>query len=93
MRALAFQRATVSFGLLILATGLSFWLTVGHGAAVLHEREAVLWTQVIILAFIKVRWVLLDFMELRSAPVKLRALFEFWAAAVACLLIALNWLA
>lgn len=92
MRELVCQRATVTFALLVLVTGISFWLTVGHGAATLHEAQSVVWAQVVFLAFVKVRWVLLDFMELRSAPIKLRLLFEVWVIGVAALLLLTNWL-
>jgi len=47
---------------------------------------------VIFLAFLKVRWVLLDFMELRSAPTKLRLLFEAWVIGVAACLNLTTWL-
>lgn len=90
MKELVNQRATYTFGLLVLITTLSLWLTAGHGAALFHEGEAVLWTQIIVLAFLKVRWILLDFMELRTAPMKLRLTFELWALAVAGTLIVTN---
>jgi heme/copper-type cytochrome/quinol oxidase subunit 4 len=86
------QRATVSFALLLIVTLVAFWLTVGHGGTVLSEGQALIWTQIIVLAFVKVRWVLLDFMELRSAPIGLRALYEMWGVAVAAVLIAFAWL-
>jgi heme/copper-type cytochrome/quinol oxidase subunit 4 len=87
MKELIYQRATVAFALLVLVTGISYWLTVGHGSDTLHEAQPVVWPTVIVLAFIKVRWVLLDFMELRSAPITLRLLFEAWAVGVAAVLI------
>ena len=93
MRELVYQRATVIFALLVTVTGISFWLTAGHGAASLRETPKVVWTQIIFLAFLKVRWVLLDFMELRSAPIKLRLLFEAWVVGVAAFLILADWCA
>lgn len=92
MQELLRQRATVSFALLLTVTLVSFWLTVGHGGSTLSEGESIVWTQVIVLAFIKVRWVMLDFMELRAAPIKLRALYEAWGISVAAFLIATAWL-
>lgn len=92
MKELVYQRATVIFTLLVMVTGISFWLTAGHGAAVLGETQKVVWTQIVFLAFLKVRWVLLDFMELRSAPIKLRLLFEVWVIGVAAFLILTTWL-
>lgn len=92
MQGLVRQRATVSFGLLLIVTMVSYWLTVGHGGSAMSEGQSIVWTQVIVLAFIKVRWVMLDFMELRSAPLKLRALYEAWGVGVAAFLIATAWL-
>ena len=92
MRELVYQRATVIFALLVMITGYSFWLTAGHGGAGLHEARSIVWAQVIFLAFLKVRWVLLDFMELRSAPTKLRLLFAAWVIGVAVCLILTTWL-
>jgi Prokaryotic Cytochrome C oxidase subunit IV len=90
MRELVRQRASVVFMALVLITGFSFWLTVGHGGALFKEVQSVVWAQVICLALLKVRWVLLDFMELRSAPIKLRLLFEGWVAGLAAALILTN---
>lgn len=92
MRELVHQRATVVFGLLLLVTGISYWLTVGHGAAGLGEAQSVVWAQVVVLGFVKVRWILLDFMELRSASTTLRILFEAWVIGVTAVLILLSWL-
>jgi hypothetical protein len=92
MRELVYQRATVIYAALMLITGISFWLTVGHGGASLHQNASAIWTVVIVLAFVKVRWILLDFMELRSALTKLRILFELWVVGVAAALIFINWL-
>lgn len=92
MQELVRQRATVSFALMVVVTLVSFWLTVGHGSSVFGESMAIIWTQIIVLAFIKVRWVMLDFMELRAAPVTLRALYEGWAVLVAAFLITTAWL-
>jgi hypothetical protein len=92
VRELINQRATYVFGGLLLITAIAFWLTVGHGATSLNEAQTVVWTEVIFLACLKARWILLDFMELRSAPIKLRLLFESFVAALAAGLISINWL-
>jgi hypothetical protein len=90
LRELINQRATYVFVGLILISALAFWLTVGHGAASLDEAQSIVWAEVIFLAYLKVRWILLDFMELRSAPIKLRLLFESFAVALAAGLISIN---
>ena len=92
MREVVNQRATGIFAILVLLTGISFWLTVGHGGASLHQGGSIVWTLVIVLASLKVRWVMLDFMELRSAPIKLRLLCESWVVGVGAFLIVTTWL-
>jgi heme/copper-type cytochrome/quinol oxidase subunit 4 len=92
MKELVRQRATVSFTLLLIVTLVSFWLTVGHGGSTLNAGQSVVWTLVVVLAFVKVRWVMLDFMELREAPIKLRVLYEAWGVGVAAALVVTAWL-
>ena len=48
---------------------------------------------ILVIAFIKVRFVILDFMELRHAPRMLRSIAELWVAGMAAILITLAWLA
>jgi hypothetical protein len=40
-----------------------------------------------LIAAVKVRYVMLDFMELRQAPLPVRAAFEAWPAAVAAMIL------
>jgi hypothetical protein len=63
-------RAGVSWVVLIMATLISYALGADHGTG------SVMVVVVLGIAAIKVRLVGLDFMELRSAPVPLRAAFE-----------------
>ncbi|WP_428338926.1 cytochrome C oxidase subunit IV family protein [Mycobacterium sp.] len=90
MRELVRQRASAVFAAMVLVTCFSFWLTVGHGASAFHEAAKAVWATVIVLACIKMRWIMLDFMELRTAPLKLRLLFEFWTVCVGAALIITN---
>ena len=92
MKELINQRATYVYAALVVLTGLGFWLTAGRGATELHEAEKVVWAQVVVLACVKVRWVLLDFMELRAAPLKLRLLFESWVVVLGAALVSISWL-
>ncbi len=92
MKELINQRATYIFAALVLLSCLGFWLTAGRGAAGLHEAQSVIWAQVVVIACIKVRWIMLDFMELRTAPKKMRLLFELWVVALGAALISINWL-
>jgi hypothetical protein len=79
-------RTTAIWLVLIVATGVTWWLGtghVGHGAA---------WelTVLIIVAFAKVYLVGDEFMELRKAPLLLRTAFGAWTIAVAGGAIALS---
>jgi hypothetical protein len=64
------SRAGLSWLVLIVATLLSFALGADHGTG------SVMAVVVLAIAGIKIRLVGLDFMELRSAPLPLRVVFE-----------------
>jgi len=74
--------------MLIVATALSWQF--GHGFG-FGERYAYATTAIVITAFIKVRLVFLDFMELRHAPLLLRLGFELWALILGGAIIACYW--
>lgn len=68
---------------LMAATVLSFWLGTDHGISSVVARNIALF----VVAFIKVRFIGLYFMELKGAPWRLRALFELYCVAVCLTLI------
>ncbi|GAY22200.1 hypothetical protein SFOMI_2755 [Sphingobium fuliginis] len=72
-------RATALWLLLIALTVLSleFFQKLGFGGD--HRLGAAI---VIVVAFIKVRIVGLEYMELRNAPLPLRLFFELWVAVI-----------
>jgi heme/copper-type cytochrome/quinol oxidase subunit 4 len=72
------DRVTAVWALLVAATLLSFWLGTDHGLSSAEARTVI----ILVVAFVKVRFVGLYFMELRTAPVALRALFEGWCLVV-----------
>ena len=80
-------RTRISFVwlLLVLATLLSWGM--GHGVGL--DDPAHIRATVIIVAFIKVRLVILDFMEIRHAPLAMRATAEAWILLVCAALLAL----
>ena len=88
MRALLFDRITLIWFLLIAATALSWEF--GHGLG-FGDRYHYATVAVIVIAFIKVRYVFLDFMELRAAPLPLRLMLEAWAIGVGGAIIFLYW--
>jgi len=82
------SRPSIVWAALFLASLLSFWLGTDHGFSGEDGRR--LGTSIVLgVAFLKVRWIGLDFMELRHAPLPLRLTFELWCAGVACAVIAL----
>jgi heme/copper-type cytochrome/quinol oxidase subunit 4 len=73
-RTLRIQRATAIWLLLIAITAASGWLA--RGMAVRDDRY--LGVAIVALAFVKIRFVILDFMEIRNAPLKMRQACEAW---------------
>ena len=73
------------WAVLVAATIVSWAVGGGHGAGG-HEAATV---AVLAVAFVKVHLVGLYFMELRSAPVPLRLLFEGWVVVTGSVLIGL----
>ena len=88
MPSLLRHKITFVWLVLILATALSWQL--GHGVG-FGDRYPYATVAIVIIAFIKVRLVFLDFMELRHAPLPLRLAFESWALVVGGTIIACYW--
>jgi hypothetical protein len=70
---------------LLGATALSSQL--GRGSFLGDPRNA--GAAILLIAFVKIRFVILDFMELRHAPLGMRVAGEAWVIGAAALLIAL----
>jgi hypothetical protein len=83
MKHLLRSRATVIWLLLVSATVVSWNL--GHGVGSFNVRDASL--AIIVVAFLKVRFVILDFMEIRHAPLLMRIASEAWVVTVCTVLI------
>ena len=83
------SRATAIWVGLLVATGLSWQF--GHGFG-FGEKSHYATAAILIITFVKIRFVFLDFMELRTAPWPLRMAFEVWAVSVCVVLIGLYWL-
>ena len=86
---LLLTRTTLVWLGLIAATGLSWQF--GHGFG-FGENVHYATAAILAISFVKIRYVFLDFMELRSAPLALRLAFEGWAVGACLLLIGLYWL-
>lgn len=77
------QRITLLALILWIATGLSYVFGHGDGIAARQVVDIV----VLLVAAFKVRIVILDFMEVRHAPLPLRLGCEAWLVAVTAILI------
>lgn len=75
--------------LLVCATALSWWM--GNDSAALGIELRYVSTALLVVAFIKVRFVIRFFMEVRHAPLALRLLADAWVFGVCAVLVALYW--
>lgn len=67
------NRVTLVWGLLVVATGLSWALGTDHGLGSSHSTASFI---IFVAAFVKVRFVGTHFMELLEAPVLMRTAFD-----------------
>jgi len=79
------SRIAAVWALLLVATLLSWESARG-------ENLQLTTSAVLVIAFVKVRLIGLEFMELRTAPLPLRLGFESWVLLVCMALLALYWL-
>lgn len=77
-RSLLRYRFTIVWVLLVAATVVSFWIGTEHGISSDAGRALI----ILAIAFVKVRYVGLYFMDLRGAPLALRGIFEAYCVAV-----------
>lgn len=76
------ERVTAVWALLMAATCTSTWLlTEGGVSATVAE------VGIFLIAAVKVRLVMLDFMELRHAPLPVRIASQAWIVLVTCLIL------
>ena len=74
MTAYLHNRSTYTWAFLTLITLVSWWIGRGHGAE-FHIDPAIA-VSVLLIALIKSRFVLREFMEVRTAPLWLRRVFD-----------------
>jgi hypothetical protein len=85
IRSLLRQPATPVWLGLVLITCVSWWLGTGHGTSN-HKIAAVV---LMVVAFTKVRFVGMYFMELRAAPLALKLIFQCWCVVVCSVVLGL----
>jgi heme/copper-type cytochrome/quinol oxidase subunit 4 len=76
------ERITMVWLGLMALTGVTTW---GLSKSLFSPSVAVV--GIFVIAAVKVRYVMLDFMELRNAPVPVRVAFEAWPVAVATIIL------
>ena len=89
MNSLLLSRTSLVWLLLVAATALSW--QVGHGVGFDDIRHAGI--AILVVAFIKVRYVILEFMEIRGAPVFMRVIAETWVVVACTILVVLFFVA
>lgn len=82
--------ATLIWALLMLATALSWWL--GADSASTGNGVMGLTVLLMAIAFIKVRFVIQYFMEVRRAPLALRLACDGWVVLVCGAILVLVWM-
>lgn len=85
MKSLFLSRITLTWFVLVAATALSWEM--GHGMGFSDIRQA--GVAIIIVSFVKVRFVILDFMEVRHAPRFMRLIAEIWTGVICMTLVTL----
>jgi len=84
------NRVTPIWLLLVAATGLSWWM--GSDGGTPGSDLRLVSSALIAVAFIKVRFVLRYFMEIRTAALPLKLLADAWVLIVCGAVLALYWL-
>jgi hypothetical protein len=79
-------RTLVVWGALVLATLLSWYLGTDHGLSS-RDGQSIATSIVLVVAFVKIRFIASDFMELRHAPAGLRRAFDLWVVVVCLTLV------
>ena len=74
----------------MIATALSWWLG-ADGGAVKSVSIPVLTVALMLIAFIKVRFVIHYFMEIRHAPLALRLVCDAWVVGICSAILGMYW--
>ena len=94
MNSLLRNPATPIWLLLMLATGLSWWLGTSSSANSdngIFPDYRYISSLLMIIAFVKVRFVIRYFMEVRTAPLALRLIADAWVIGICLAILGLYW--
>ena len=89
-KSLFHNSAVIAWVVLVVMTALSWYLSIDLVVGV-DNAHRITTTGLFLLAFFKVRLVIIHFMEIGTAPTFLRAMFEVWVVFACCLLIGMYW--
>ena len=85
------QSVVVAWFALVILTVTSWYLSLDLTVAD-NDIQRLTSSILLLLAFFKVRLVIMHFMEIGTAPNALRLIFELWVVAVCALLLGMDWL-
>ena len=92
MISLLLKPVSAAWLLLMLATGLSWWLGQGDSLSTPQTGDyRLISSGLILIAFIKVRIVIRYFMEVRQAPLALKLICDAWVLLVSGAILYLYW--
>jgi hypothetical protein len=80
------HRATPIWLMLLAITALTAWL----GGAQTVRDERYVGAAIVALAFVKIRFVILDFMEIRNAPFQMRLACEAWVLVLCATILSID---
>lgn len=89
MRLYIFNLQTAVWLVLMLATGISWWLGTGSDLYLFGDNAQMSTITMMIISFFKLRLVIMHFMEVQHAPTALRAIMDTWVFGVCVIVLAL----
>lgn len=87
----AFRQRTTWVWLFLVAATCFSWVMGSRASAIDAENASILMIVLIVVALVKVRFVIRYFMEVRDATLVLRALTDLWCVVVGSAILALSW--
>ena len=88
MKSLLWTKETIAWLVLACLTGVA-WISGNEYAHVTVEQYKYITVGLMVLAFFKIRLVVMYFMEIGNAPLPLKAIFEVWVVGVCAVIITL----
>lgn len=87
----AFRQRTTWVWLFLVAATCFSWVMGSRASTIDSENAGILMTVLIVVALVKVRFVIRYFMEVREAALGLRVLTDLWCVVVGLAILVLSW--